>query len=85
MKWNCAKLAWEYHYRTEDYDQTVCSLRNGKIGMPKSFEEAALCSINALKIYDELAKDFNLETRKKFKQAIQDVARLFEKEYEQNS
>jgi len=78
-------LAWEYHYITEDYDQTVCSLRIGRIAMPLSFYEASLSVTNARNIYNELSQGFSLDRHKKFKQAIQDVAPLFEKEYEQNS
>ena len=75
-------LAWEYHYRTEEYDQTVCSYFKGKIAIPTSFEEAALCSDNAKKVFGELSQGFSLEMHKKFRQAIQDVAPLFEQEYE---
>lgn len=79
------KLAWEYHYRTEDYDQTVCSYLKGKIAIPVSFEEAALCSTNAKKIFDELTQGFTPEKKDKFKEAIKNVAPLFEQEYDKIS
>lgn len=76
------KLAWEYHYRTEDYDQTVCTMRRGKIAMPMNFEQASQCVNNALEVRKELTKNLHREQIQKFDEAVKAISPLFEQEYE---
>lgn len=75
------KLALEYHTRTEKYDKTVCSLKNAKgVAMPANFEQAALVTDYAWKVYDELCAKLDKQKRALLWPAIISVAKKLDAE-----
>jgi len=80
------KLAWEYHDRTEAYDQIACTGRLGKVSVPMSGRELGDINRNAVATLKEICRREGREGCPEFmgtlRKAIQRTAHEFEQHYQ---